>query len=286
MPNSQHLRDLGAALADLYASGLEADNYVDRAFQVTSHLIPLVLNTHGVIDTSTGHLEANFDRHPPGLANAFEAFGGLMHKYAPTRFDPATNAGRPFSLRDFYSKPALHDLDIFQEVYRPMGYEDHCFVHVRTDPGTTVFVGFFRDNGMFSKAEKDMLEILQPHLSNARRLAYAATLAKDAPLSPDLYARAGFTPRESDVIHWLTQGKSNDEIATILRIRSDSVSRNLQTIYDKMGVEHRVAATLHALSLARRIHAETQATEGGAVRLTVQTARDEGPGAEFSRLSC
>jgi len=271
VPNTRQLRDLSAALADLYAHGLCVENFVDRAFALTSRMVPIVLNSHGIIDTASGHLSANFDRHPTGLENAFAAFGTIMHKYQPTRFDPATNEGRPFSVRDFYTRPELHDLDLYQEVYRPMGYQDHCFVHVRTNPGSIVFVGFFRDDGFFRDEEKQLLELLQPHLSNARQLAMAATASRDVHLSPGMFSDDGFTPRESDVIFWLVQGKSNDEIAAILRIRPDSVSRNLQSIYTKMGVDHRVAATLHALSLARRRHAAAGAATGGAVYLGVET---------------
>lgn len=246
---------------------------MERAFSLTSRLVPLVLNTIGVIDCVTGHLQANFSQNLPGLANAFSTFGSLMHKYQPTRFDPATNGGRPFSLRDFYTKPELEDLDIYQEVYRPMSFQDHCFVHIRTTPGTTVYIGLLRDKGAFNANDKRVLKLLQPHLSNARQLALATTAVSDLTLSPEIFASVGFTTRESDVIYWLTQGKSNDEIAATLSIRADSVSRNLQSIYAKMGVEHRVAAALHALALAKHIHAETLAHTGGAVKLGVPTRR-------------
>jgi len=271
VPTTQSIRAFSAALAELYAPGLDTTNYVDRVFALTEKLIPLVLNTHGVLDRMTGRLDAHFDRHPPGLENAFAAFGQLMHKYAPFRFDPTTNGGRPFSARDFYSKPEFEDLDIFQEVYGPMGYSDHCLVNVPAGPDTTVYVGFFRDGGVFTAEEKELLELLQPHLVNARRLAFASTATNDVPMSPELFVKAGFTSRESDVIYWLTQGKSNDEIARLLRIRADSVSRNLQAIYIKMGVEHRVAATLHALALAKKLHLEALSLLGGGVSLAVTT---------------
>jgi DNA-binding CsgD family transcriptional regulator len=264
-------RAFSVALADFYAPGLDAGTYVDRVFALTSQVLAVSLNSHGVIDQKTGELAANFDCAPPGIEDAFSAFGRHMGKYQPFRFDPATNGGRPFSARDFYSKPAFHDMDIYQEVYRPMGYVDHCFVHVPTGPGTIVFVGFLRDGKPFENDEKDLLESLQPHLSNARKLALAVSASQDLPVSPELFARAGFTPRECDVIFWLTRGKSNDEIAALLHIRADSVSRHLQTIYEKMGVDHRVAATLHALDLAKKYHAESLAMQGGEVSLVVTT---------------
>ncbi|HVE16930.1 MAG TPA: LuxR C-terminal-related transcriptional regulator, partial [Chthoniobacterales bacterium] len=229
------------------------------------------LDSHGVIDRRTGLLTANFGSTPPGIENAFSSFGRHMGKYQPFRFDPATNNGRPFSARDFYSKPAFHDLDIYQEVYRPMGYVDHCFMHIPTGPGTIVFVGFLRDGKPFDQGEKDLLEELQPHLSNARKLALAVSSTQDISVTPEIFAQAGFTPRECDVIFWLTRGKSNDEIASLLHIRADSVSRHLQTIYEKMGVDHRVAATLHALELAKQFHTEFLATQGGEVSLVVAT---------------
>lgn len=271
MPNASRLQGLSAALAELYAPGLDASNYVDRVFGLTARLVPLALNAQGVLNVATGALNANFDRQPPGLGSAFAAFGRLMHKYAPFRFDPTTNGGRPFSARDFFSRRAFHDLDIYQEVYGPMGYEDHCFVHVRAEPGTTVFIGLFRDDGAFDQTDKDLLTLLQPHLVNARRLALAVSAAHDVPVAPEHFEGAGFTPRESDVIYWLTMGKSNEEIGKLLRIRADSVSRHLQAIYEKMGVDHRVAATVHALALARAAQAQALRLNGGAVGLRTAT---------------
>jgi DNA-binding CsgD family transcriptional regulator len=265
---------LHAALADFYAPGLAAHTFVDRAFALTSQLLPSSLNSHGVIDQKTGVLTANFDCTPPGLADAFAAFGRHMAKYAPFRFDPSVNSGKPFSARDFYSRPAFHDLDIYQEVYRPMGLDDHCFLHVPTGSDSIVFVGFLRDGRPFDRGEKELLGLVQPHLSNGRKLALAMTAAEDTPLSPELFAGVGFTPRESDVLYWLTRGKLNEEIARILHLRADSVSRHLQTIYEKMGVEHRVAATIRALDLARKLHARSLALQGGEVSLTVRTRAD------------
>jgi DNA-binding CsgD family transcriptional regulator len=50
------------------------------------------------------------------------------------------------------------------------------------------------------------------------------------------------TPRECDVLLWLGRGKSNAEIGTILGIRAATVSKHLERIYPKLGVENRAAA--------------------------------------------
>jgi DNA-binding CsgD family transcriptional regulator len=261
---------LNQALLDFYAPGLDSSSYVERAFALTQQLLPLELNSHGVIDAKTGVLTANFDRSLPGLSEAFSAFGRLMGNHAPFRFDPKVNDGKPFSARDFYSQREFNDLDIAQEVYKPMRFVDHCFMHVPSDDGSTVFVGFMRDGRAFDAAEKELLEAVQPHLSNGRVLARALSAAKEVPLEARVFSRAGFTPRECDVLFWLTQGKSNADIAMLMHMRSDSVHRHLRTICEKLGVEHRSAAAIEAVALARRLQALEPAVPGG-VALRVAT---------------
>ncbi|MGC1479780.1 MAG: LuxR C-terminal-related transcriptional regulator [Chthoniobacterales bacterium] len=55
-------------------------------------------------------------------------------------------------------------------------------------------------------------------------------------------AHAALTPREREVHHWLSEGKSNDEIATVLGISPHTVKNHLDHIFQKLGVENRLAA--------------------------------------------
>lgn len=52
----------------------------------------------------------------------------------------------------------------------------------------------------------------------------------------------GLTPREAEVLYWITQGKSNAEAATILGISTRTVDKHVENIYAKLGVEARGAA--------------------------------------------
>jgi DNA-binding CsgD family transcriptional regulator len=52
------------------------------------------------------------------------------------------------------------------------------------------------------------------------------------------------TAREREVMHWLAEGKSNDEIGLILGISAHTVKNHLDKIFKKLGVESRHAATV------------------------------------------
>ncbi len=52
----------------------------------------------------------------------------------------------------------------------------------------------------------------------------------------------GLSPRESEILGWVTQGKTNPEISMILGISRRTVQKHLERIYIKLGVENRTAA--------------------------------------------
>jgi DNA-binding NarL/FixJ family response regulator len=57
----------------------------------------------------------------------------------------------------------------------------------------------------------------------------------------------GLTPRESEVLLWIAQGKSNPEIATILGAAPNTIKVHLAHIFEKLGADNRHAAALLAL---------------------------------------
>lgn len=59
----------------------------------------------------------------------------------------------------------------------------------------------------------------------------------------------GLTPRESTVLLWVSQGKSNPEIARILGSGEGTIRKHLEHIFCKLGVESRAAATSQALEV-------------------------------------
>ena len=59
--------------------------------------------------------------------------------------------------------------------------------------------------------------------------------------------RQGLTPREHEVLWWVTEGKTNPEIGIILGRSARTVQIHLNRVYRKLGVETRTAAAALAL---------------------------------------
>ncbi len=56
------------------------------------------------------------------------------------------------------------------------------------------------------------------------------------------------TARETEVLHWIAQGKTNNEIASILGAQTGTVKKHVEHIFEKLGVETRTAAATLALT--------------------------------------
>ncbi len=58
----------------------------------------------------------------------------------------------------------------------------------------------------------------------------------------------GLSKRETEIMHWVVQGKTNPEIGIILGISSRTVQKHLERAYKHLGVENRHAAISMALT--------------------------------------
>lgn len=73
-------------------------------------------------------------------------------------------------------------------------------------------------------------------------------LTAENPMSDDEVLRQHFslTQRESEVLLWIAKGKSNRDIGEILGLSARTVTKHLEQIYVKLGVENRASAAVKA----------------------------------------
>ena len=70
-----------------------------------------------------------------------------------------------------------------------------------------------------------------------------------------LQAAFALTHREAEVLYWLTLGKTNRDISTILSLSARTVNKHLEQVFQKMGVDNRTSAAVLA---DRKLNANLQ----------------------------
>ena len=72
-------------------------------------------------------------------------------------------------------------------------------------------------------------------------------------VEPQSLKSMGLTERETAVLTWVAEGKSNRDVGIILGIKSATVKKHLEHIFRKIGVETRTAAVAFVLRATRQV---------------------------------
>lgn len=241
------LKAFSAACVALYAPGLHTGNFAERSFAFLRRLVPAEFSGCGTLRHPSGELDIGFDTEHSAFARAMEAYGAVMNRYDLYRFDPAVNDGRPFRRSQFFSDRQFRDLDIYHEVYAPLGIDNHCAVHIPTRPDETLFFFIERRGGPdYSDEELALLTLAQAQLANAHAHCRLKQTQADHPVDAALLTDNGLTPREAETLSWLAEGKTNHEIALLMGIGLHTAKGHVAAIFNKTGVGNRHAAIIWA----------------------------------------
>ncbi len=96
-------------------------------------------------------------------------------------------------------------------------------------------------------ANADLVQAIEARLRRSEQQAKREFKPNFSSAEPLL--KLGLTPRATETLLWLAQGKTNQDIATILGITESTVKKHVQEIFEKLGVETRGAATVRALEV-------------------------------------
>jgi DNA-binding CsgD family transcriptional regulator len=77
------------------------------------------------------------------------------------------------------------------------------------------------------------------------------TVAEYDQRSVEAFAPLNLTPREAEVLLWISRGKSNHEIGVIVGAKTGTVCKHVEHIFSKLNVENRTSAALVALEASR-----------------------------------
>lgn len=135
-------------------------------------------------------------------------------------------------------------LSAFQGELRELGLENMLIHGTERLPGGATFFVLFGMPHRPRPRHAYFMELLLPYLhlslqrvSRQRAQVRAGTLAR--PVSA----------REAEILHWVREGKSNDEIGQILGISGLTVKNHLQRVYRLLGVSNRAHAIARGMAL-------------------------------------
>jgi DNA-binding CsgD family transcriptional regulator len=146
-------------------------------------------------------------------------------------------------LSDFMSLPELKASRLWRNLLAVPDFGRMIGVGSYSGPGISM-LSANRHTGDrdFSGRDVTVLNLVRPHFDQARRHADGKASRRVAPGLP--IESFGFTPREAEIARWLSRGKSNPEIATVLRMRVRTVEKHVERILGKLGVENRATAAV------------------------------------------
>jgi DNA-binding CsgD family transcriptional regulator len=161
-------------------------------------------------------------------------------------------AVEPMAVSDRMSLRRYHRLEYFQHVHRPFGTADCVRLFLPAPNAMSRFFWFDQEHWGLKQRERELLELLRPHLVLWRG-------RWTAPARPDAL---GLTAREQEVLEEAANGATNDEIAEKLWISPHTVRTHLHHIFEKLNVRTRTeaAALLHAGSVGAELSVDAPST--------------------------
>jgi DNA-binding CsgD family transcriptional regulator len=240
----------------------ESERLQQHLLQSLQALIPHELGACHRMQPARHEIAAFYEPHRRPLPAAHEEFWRLTetHPLNPLLF---AHPARAWKLSDVMTRRAFHRTELYNILYRPLGVDCELTAVLSESgtPGKIFLISLHRHGANFSERDRLVLNLILPHVAKAQRRLTTSTARGNGWLTDEDgfhdwlrdHTRWDLSRRETDVLFWLCQGKTNDEIGGILGIAGRTAETHALRVYPKIGVENRYAAiaTLHQLASAR-----------------------------------
>jgi DNA-binding CsgD family transcriptional regulator len=194
---------------------------------------------------------------PDASPETFENWAKYAHENPLLRYYVSSQGGSAMRFSDVCTREELHALDLYREVYEPMGVEHQLAFTLPAGPRRVLAIALSRGKRDYTDAERDFADRARPFLIQAylNAIAYQSALAgvqsasAATPLLDSLLG-AGLTPREAQSLRLVALGRSNHHVAEALGISHRTVGKHLERGFRKLGVRDRSTAATRVWELA------------------------------------
>lgn len=151
----------------------------------------------------------------------------------------------PRKISDFLTNRQFRSLGLHFEFFRAFDINYQISLVLHHAGQQMIGIAANRALSDFTERERACLAFLRPHVVQAYRHGLSvARVQAESRAGCDAGASGGLTRRETEVLHWVANGKSNGEVARIIGTTCATVKKHLEHIYDKLGVANRTAASV------------------------------------------
>ncbi len=193
---------------------------------------------------------------PEAPAEMHAAFARYGQENPLVQYFLRTHEGRATRFSDVVTRSELHALDLYREVYRPMGVEYQIAFTLPSTSQRVLGIALSRAERDFTTGERDLLNLARPYLIQAYRNALAySRLAHGAGrqiVVSDL-RELGLTRRQSEVLRLVAMGHSDHDAAVALGMGVRTAQKHLERCYRTLGVSGRSQAARLAWTAASAV---------------------------------
>jgi len=251
LPPSQ-LKAFSEAVHRLYEP-VNADDFSWRVLQVVDSLLPDSALSYNQIDEKTGKASVQLMHRDPEEA-WFARVPEVIHQNPSFAYCAGGGPELVVKMSDFMTLRQLERTDFYHDILKTQGVKYQISMVIPV-PGSIVAVAVNRDAD-FTEEDRLICNLLSPHIvqahARAEELRRLHELRRNPIPTPERLHELGITPKESEVLHWVIQGKRDEEIAQILGSSPRTVQKHVQHILTRLKVETRTAAALIAVESVLR----------------------------------
>jgi DNA-binding CsgD family transcriptional regulator len=252
---SRDLRNLLGAVAILYEN-LDLSTMAQRTVAAVTLVLPADMVTYNEVDlvrrVDRIFIAPDDARLAPGTLD-YATFMRHIDEHPLIAHNARTADPVPRKISDFLSDRQFRSLGLHSEFFRVFDVNYQMAMVVQHAGQQMIGVAANRALSDFTERERACLAALRSHVVQAYRHGLSVERVRaDSRCGRDARAVTGaLTQREAEVLHWVADGQSNDDIARIIGAASATVKKHLEHIYNKLGVANRTAASALYLRFKR-----------------------------------
>lgn len=163
--SATQLRQAFGVLGEL-AELRDLADFPPRTAQLLRQLIPCDISSYNAVDPQTRRVSVAADPADCLFEGGADAFACYVHQNPLVAHFARTGDGRARCFSDFLTRRQLHATDLYHYVYKHIGVEHQLAVTLPSPIRRAEMIGFTlsRERRDFSVAERELLDLLSPHL--------------------------------------------------------------------------------------------------------------------------